>query len=1160
MIDTRPNLDDSKFEQCSGDQLSLSGTSDFYGSLNIKSGTTLNIANDAASGKVLTSDASGNATWQTLSITPSAIGPDKSIQFNNDGALSGCSCFCFDSFSRVFLYESIWSSYNDNPYIGSIGKGSVSDSAADFCVVGGGGGSLGGCGGSICIKPGISYAQPAANTIICGGSVSATLAGNVCIIGGQISQQVHDALGRTSCGGHVYIHGGRAFSTCTGGHVYISGGTSTGGTKGNVYLVDLPAQTSETCAVYIDSNGKLSVGVVGAGDALTGATNGLETSGDDVCLGGTLTKDTCINTADAYGLAIGSGATATGNNSLAIGQYTCASGDESFVGGQGYDGGYSIYCVYATAPASFAFQKSGTGASQGVSGEGSAILGGTQHCIDAACSAILGGTSHCVRSIESAIIGGGNNEICSGNDCAVILGGDGILVDTGDGLGNHAIVPSLAIWDTPADDSDGDVLVWDSATKKVGKTTISSIGGVTGGTNGLSTSGADIILGGTLTGDTAICGDSGTYSLSLGEGGDGLNNFCVDAQSVEISSANDISLIGDVKIPLTTSCSSTHKSLYVNPSNGLVTTGDSVCFIDWSGSTANAIGTYVDANTICAESNLTFDLVASQPTLTISGTSSNRALLQYCVGTSVAKLGFVDGAPDQFTLWDSSDNPMFNIYPIGATELYYNKNKKLETTTGGIDITGKVVTDTLQVQTGAAAGCVLTSDASGNATWQSPSGGGIGWSGSTANGIGTYADVNGVCAEPNFKIDGTSLCANGNILFCQGSTRIICVAEATDGGNGDDLYVCAGGGDCDSTPGVGGLIGIEGGYGGSNTLSGSDGANGGNVEICGGFGGLYGGGLGNGGVGGNLCLCGGYGGGGYYGGDGGDVKICAGGGYSSYGGGDGGDVCINAGVAGTGFAVGDGAEGHICLGTNMCICENVDPTIKLEGSRLVLEGDTTSNRDAIFWTHGTTTIWGNYLESTGDLCTKRNSGSGDYCVEVGSSSLIVGNSTSYFCSAGSLYFYAGGNLQQYLTSSTVYLRYNGSTKLCTLNNGVCVTGCGFATDWIASSDLRLKDNVVPITSALSKLNELCGVCYDFCEDGTPDMGLIAQDVEKVEPRLVTTNEPNKTEKEKYGINDQTYGLKYDKFAGLFVEAIKELKEQNNCLQIQINALRKKLNS
>jgi len=131
-----------------------------------------------------------------------------------------------------------------------------------------------------------------------------------------------------------------------------------------------------------------------------------------------------------------------------------------------------------------------------------------------------------------------------------------------------------------------------------------------------------------------------------------------------------------------------------------------------------------------------------------------------------------------------------------------------------------------------------------------------------------------------------------------------------------------------------------------------------------------------------------------------------------------------------------------------------------------------------------------------------------------------------------------------------------SPIVCAVGTGarmLASTGCGSAVDWIATSDCRIKKNITPIISALSKVDSLCGVCYELCEDGTPDMGLIAQDVLCVEPRLVTRGEVPE-EYKKYGIEDQMLGLKYDKFVGLLVEAIKELKEQNICLQNQINEL------
>jgi len=197
-------------------------------------------------------------------------------------------------------------------------------------------------------------------------------------------------------------------------------------------------------------------------------------------------------------------------------------------------------------------------------------------------------------------------------------------------------------------------------------------------------------------------------------------------------------------------------------------------------------------------------------------------------------------------------------------------------------------------------------------------------------------------------------------------------------------------------------------------------------------------------------------------------------------------------------------------------------------------------------------------------------GSGSYIDETGT---------------GAFYIRNAGTNQFYLASTCVQLYNAGVAKFKTCTNGtrtegihcattclrsalLCITGsagnhilmaaaCGTAIDWTATSDCRIKKCVEPITSALSKVDALCGVCYELCEDDTKDMGLIAQEVEKVEPRLVVHNEVDNVY-EKYGIEDEMLGLKYDKFAGLFVEAIKELKVQNNNQQLQIEKLKSEL--
>jgi hypothetical protein len=144
-----------------------------------------------------------------------------------------------------------------------------------------------------------------------------------------------------------------------------------------------------------------------------------------------------------------------------------------------------------------------------------------------------------------------------------------------------------------------------------------------------------------------------------------------------------------------------------------------------------------------------------------------------------------------------------------------------------------------------------------------------------------------------------------------------------------------------------------------------------------------------------------------------------------------------------------------------------------------------------------------------------------------------------------------------LPSSCVTLYYCGNSRLCTVTNGICIgSNCGFGTDWVATSDKRLKTDIQPISSALSMICHLCGICYHSCDDEKCEnrIGLIAQDVLKIIPEIVSHSQPNE-EDMKYGITDEKLGLKYDKLTAVLVEAIKEQQKQINCLCYELNYIR-----
>ena len=90
------------------------------------------------------------------------------------------------------------------------------------------------------------------------------------------------------------------------------------------------------------------------------------------------------------------------------------------------------------------------------------------------------------------------------------------------------------------------------------------------------------------------------------------------------------------------------------------------------------------------------------------------------------------------------------------------------------------------------------------------------------------------------------------------------------------------------------------------------------------------------------------------------------------------------------------------------------------------------------------------------------------------------------------------------------------------------------------SDEKLKDDVVTIESALDKVMSLRGVEYIWnkgSKEGQKDLGVIAQEVEKVLPEIVK-------EKEMALIDGKTYKtVDYEKLTAVLIEAVKEQQEE-----------------
>jgi hypothetical protein len=101
-----------------------------------------------------------------------------------------------------------------------------------------------------------------------------------------------------------------------------------------------------------------------------------------------------------------------------------------------------------------------------------------------------------------------------------------------------------------------------------------------------------------------------------------------------------------------------------------------------------------------------------------------------------------------------------------------------------------------------------------------------------------------------------------------------------------------------------------------------------------------------------------------------------------------------------------------------------------------------------------------------------------------------------------------------------------------------------ATDFNSTSDINLKTNIQQIEDSLSKVIQIRGVTFDWKETNRSSAGVIAQEVEKVLPELVNGKEI-KT-------------VNYNGVIGALVEAVKELKAENDVLKERLDEVCKKV--
>ncbi|MDE1463983.1 tail fiber domain-containing protein [Spartinivicinus poritis] len=107
--------------------------------------------------------------------------------------------------------------------------------------------------------------------------------------------------------------------------------------------------------------------------------------------------------------------------------------------------------------------------------------------------------------------------------------------------------------------------------------------------------------------------------------------------------------------------------------------------------------------------------------------------------------------------------------------------------------------------------------------------------------------------------------------------------------------------------------------------------------------------------------------------------------------------------------------------------------------------------------------------------------------------------------------------------------------------------CNTKSCAVRFSDIKLKENPVQIDNALEKLSQLRGVSFVWNKNNKKDIGVIAQDVEKLFPELVQNSIINSED----GKIKTLKTVNYAGLIGLLIEAVKELKKENQILSDQL---------
>ena len=152
----------------------------------------------------------------------------------------------------------------------------------------------------------------------------------------------------------------------------------------------------------------------------------------------------------------------------------------------------------------------------------------------------------------------------------------------------------------------------------------------------------------------------------------------------------------------------------------------------------------------------------------------------------------------------------------------------------------------------------------------------------------------------------------------------------------------------------------------------------------------------------------------------------------------------------------------------------------------------------------------------------------------------VGVATVGFITATNAY--VGVATVGFITATNAYVGV-ATVGFLTATN-IFVSGVTTSTDFDSLSDFNLKTNIQQIEDSLAKVIQIRGVTFNWKETNRSSAGVIAQEVEKVLPELVN--------------GEETKTVNYNGVIGALVEAVKELKVENDIMKQRLDEVYKKV--